>query len=190
MTLPDSDSPDDVALNRAHWDAVSDEYQEINAPQLNTKELAWGVCAIPEDELHVLGEVAGKDVLEFGCGAAQWSIFLARRGARPVGFDNSRFQLAHPARLMREAGVRFPLVHASAECVPLAAERFDVMFCDHGGMSFADPTRTSADAARVLRPGGLLAFNMASPILFLSWSEWTESVEEKLQRPYFGMQRF
>ena len=54
------DAPDDVALNRAHWDAVSDEYQELNAPQLNTKELAWGVCAIPEDELHVLGEVSAK----------------------------------------------------------------------------------------------------------------------------------
>jgi len=36
---------------------------------------------IPESRLKVLGEVAGKDVLDLGCGAAQWSIALARRGA-------------------------------------------------------------------------------------------------------------
>jgi SAM-dependent methyltransferase len=180
----------DARTNRRYWDRFADEYQERHGPQLNQNELCWGVWAIPESELHVLGEVAGKDVLELGCGAAQWSIFLAKRRARPVGLDNSRMQLSHARRLMSEAGVRFPIVQASAEAVPLAAGRFDIVFCDHGGMSFADPTRTIAEAFRLLRPGGFLAFNMASPILFLSWSEWTEAVEEKLQRPYFGMRRF
>jgi SAM-dependent methyltransferase len=180
----------DARTNRRYWDRFADEYQERHGPQLNQNELCWGVWAIPESELHVLGEVAGKDVLELGCGAAQWSIFLAKRGARPVGLDNSRMQLSHARRLMSEAGVRFPIVQASAEAVPLAAGRFDIVFCDHGGMSFADPTRTIAEAFRLLRPGGFLAVNMASPILFLSWSEWTEAVEEKLQRPYFGMRRF
>ena len=44
---------------------------------------------LPESELQILGDVAGKDVLEYGCGAAQWSILLAQAGARPVGLDNS-----------------------------------------------------------------------------------------------------
>ena len=39
---------------------------------------------LPESELRILGDVAGKDVLELGCGAAQWSILLARAG-RPPG---------------------------------------------------------------------------------------------------------
>ena len=52
---------------------------------------------IPEAELGVLGEVAGRDVLEYGCGAAQWSIALAGRGARVVGLDQSVNQLAHAA---------------------------------------------------------------------------------------------
>jgi SAM-dependent methyltransferase len=180
----------DARTNRRYWDRYSDEYQERHGPQLGANELCWGVWATPESELQVLGEVAGRDILELGCGGAQWSIFLAKRGARPVGLDNSRIQLAHAALLMREAGVALPLVQASAERVPLASGRFDVVFCDHGGMSFADPERSVAEAARVLRTGGLLAFNMASPLLFLFWSEWTEAVEEKLQRPYFGMRRF
>jgi len=180
----------DARTNRRYWDRFADEYQERHGSQLNHNELCWGVWATPESELKVLGDVAGKDILELGCGGAQWSIFLSKRGARPVGLDNSRLQLSHATRLMREAGVSIPLVHASAERVPLQSDRFDIVFCDHGGMSFADPNRSVAEAARVLRPGGFLAFNMASPFLFLFWSEWTEAVEEKLQRPYFGMRRF
>jgi SAM-dependent methyltransferase len=186
----DPDPAGDARTNRRYWDRDSDDYQERHASQLNRKELAWGVWGLPESELRILGDVAGRDVLELGCGAAQWSIFLARRGALPVGLDNSRQQLLHARRLMEEFGVGVPIVHASAERVPFADASFDLVFCDHGAMSFADPRRSVAEAARVLRPGGLLAFNMASPMLFLSWSEWTETVEEKLHRPYFGMDRF
>jgi SAM-dependent methyltransferase len=134
--------------------------------------------------------VAGRDVLELGCGGAQWSIQLAGQGARPVALDNSGRQLAHARRLMGEAGVRFPLVHASAEVVPLADASFDIVFCDHGGMSFADPALTVPEAARLLRPGGLLAFNMSTPFLFLTWDPATETVGERLLIDYFGLRRF
>ena len=45
---------------------------------------AWGVWQIPESELHVLGDVRGRDVLELGCGAARWSC------ARPGGMRTCR----------------------------------------------------------------------------------------------------
>ena len=111
---------------------------------------------LPDSELGILGDVAGKDVLELGCGAAQWSILLAGRGARVVGLDNSARQLEHARENMAAAGVDFPLVHAAAEEVPLPDASFDVVFCDHGGMTFGDPYRTVPEAARLLRPGGLL----------------------------------
>ena len=88
-----------VRVNRRLWNEDADDYQRRNAPQIRdqafTGHLAWGLWNIPEVELGVLGEVAGKDVLEFGCGGAQWSTALARNGARPVGFDLSERQLAH-----------------------------------------------------------------------------------------------
>ena len=68
---------------------------------------AWGVWQLPESELQVLGDLRGRDVLEFGCGAAQWSIALAKLGARPVGLDLSERQLEHGRRLMTEASVFF-----------------------------------------------------------------------------------
>ena len=175
--------------NRVYWDRTSDEYQDLHGPQLDPRKAGWGVWQIPETRLRVLGEVAGKDILELGCGAAQWSIWLARKGARPVGLDNSSRQLQHARRLMDESGVDFPLVHAGAERVPLPGESFDVVFCDHGAMSFADPRRTVPDAARLLRAGGLLAFNMTSPLAEICWSEAAEGVEPRLLLDYFWLRK-
>jgi ubiquinone/menaquinone biosynthesis C-methylase UbiE len=133
------------------WEATSDSYEQQHAAALSADDaMAWGLWRIPEAELHVLGDVKGKDVLELGCGAARWSIALAQRGARPVGLDLSPRQLAHARRLMAAARVAFPLVEASAEAVPLPTASFDIVFCDWGAMTFCDPARTVPEAARLL----------------------------------------
>jgi len=179
------------AYNQAAWDAYSDEYQAKHGAQLaESGGLAWGTSQIPESEMRILGDVTGQDVLELGCGAAQWSIALARAGARPVGIDLSERQLKHARRLMAEAGVDFPLIHGSAEAVPLPDASFDVVFCDHGAMTFADPYRTVPEAARLLRPGGLFAFSHHSPIETIHWALGEETVGEKLVIDYFGMHHF
>jgi SAM-dependent methyltransferase len=176
-------------VNRAYWDSWSDEYQQRHGAQLNVDEPVWGSWSIPEAELGVLGDVAGKDVLELGCGAAQWSIQLAKRGARVVGLDNSERQLEHARRLMEDAGVEFPLVHAAAESVPLDDESFDVFLSDHGGLSWADPFLVVAEVARLLRPGGLLAFNITSPFAWVCFNEEADTLEPRLHVTYFGMHR-
>jgi SAM-dependent methyltransferase len=149
--------------------------------------MAWGTSQIPESELQVLGDVEARDILELGCGAAQWSIALALRGARPVGLDLSARQLQHARRLMAEAGVDFPLVEASAEAVPLPDASFDIVFCDHGAMTFADPYRTVPEAARLLRSGGLFAFSHHSPIETICWPLDADEVGDRLVLDYFGM---
>jgi SAM-dependent methyltransferase len=177
--------------NRASWNADADAYQQRHGAQLDAGGgMAWGVWQVPEARLRVLGQVAGRDVLELGCGAAQWSIALARAGARPVGLDLSERQLRHARRLLAAAGVRVPLVHASAEAVPLADASFDVVFCDYGAMSFADPYRTVPEVARLLRRGGLFAFSHSSTILDLCWPMDAERAGERLVHDYFGMRRF
>lgn len=181
----------DARKNRASWNLDAGKYQKRHRSQLNRfNRLSWGVWGISEDRLRVLGDLNGVDVLEFGCGAAQWSIALARRGARPVGLDLSERQLDHARVLMKGAGADFPLVNASAEETPFRDASFDAVFCDHGAMSFADPLRTVPEAARVLRPGGLLAFNIATPMHWMFFNEKTERVVQKLQSDYFGMYRW
>ncbi len=182
-----------VHVNRLLWNQDADDYQRRNAPQIRqqafTGDLAWGLWAIPESQLGVLGEVAGKDVLELGCGGGQWSMALARRGARPVGLDLSERQLGHASRLQQEAGIRFPLVQGDAERVPLREARFDIVFADHGAFSFADPYRTVPEAARLLRRGGLLAFNHISPIYQIAAPVDAEHASDRLVYDYFGLHR-
>jgi len=179
-----------AAKNRLFWDATADDYQAKHASQLDwRKPPCWGVWERPEAELQILGDVAGLDVLEFGCGAAQWSIALQLLGARMVALDNSARQLQHARRLMEEAAVVFPLIHASAEAVPLADCSFDLVFCDHGAMSFCDPYRTIPHAARLLRSGGRFIFNMATPLVDLTYSGVENESTTTLQRDYFGLHR-
>lgn len=178
---------DPTRKNRSWWNGASDEYQAAHGHQLSSDPLKWGVWGIPEAALGVLGEVAGRDVLEFGCGAAQWSIALAQRGARVVGIDLSERQLAHARRLRAEAGLRFPLIHGSGENAPFADRSFDVVFCDHGAMTFGRPERTVAEAARLLRPGGRFAFNMSSPLHDICWGPDSDVVTDRLSRDYFGL---
>src|SRR6266704_4409636 len=177
-----------VQKNRAMWEASSDEYEQRHEAALSGgNAMAWGLWRIPEAELHILGGVAGKDILEFVCGAARWSIALAERGARPVGLDISSRQLQHARHHMQEAGVDFPLIEASAEDVPLPDASFDIVFCDWGAMTFCDPQRTVPEAARLLRRDGLFAFASATPIQFLCQDVKTDKLTDHLVNDYFGM---
>ena len=145
---------------------------------------------IPEEELQVLGEVKGLDVLELGCGAAQWSIALAGRGARVTGLDLSGEQLRRARAAAEAAAVELTLVEASAEAVPLDDASFDVVFCDHGAIGWADPLVLIPEAARLLRPGGLLAWCWGTPLLEACWPTDAESAGTTLVRDIFGMHRF
>lgn len=180
----------DANKNRLSWDMESDDYQARHSVQLQEAGCAWGVWSLPEAEVKALGDIAGKRLLELGCGAAQWSIALAERGANPIGLDNSSRQLGHARRLIVESEVNFPLVQATAEDLPFDDESFDIVMCDHGAMSFADPYLTVPEVARILRPSGLLVFNMSSPLSHICYSEDADRLEKKLQTSYFGMHRF
>jgi SAM-dependent methyltransferase len=176
--------------NRAFWDADADDYQAVHGAALAHAPRAWGIWRIPEDDLDVLGDVDGCDVLEYGCGAAQWSIALAGLGARAVGLDISRAQLAHARGAARDAHAPVAFVCAGGEHVPFADASFDVVFCDHGAMSFCAPERAVPEVARLLRPGGRLAFSQCSPLLYLTYDDHRGRPTRRLRRPYFGMRRF
>jgi ubiquinone/menaquinone biosynthesis C-methylase UbiE len=176
------------AVNKDVWEHQSDAYQDRHGALLEAHEgQAWGVWRIPEAHLQVLGDVEGRHVLELGCGAARWSISLARGGAKPVGLDISTRQLAHARQAMAAAGVRLALVRASAEHVPFADESFDIVFADHGGFSVADPARVIQEAARLLRRDGLLAFSTVSPLLDLIDDVNDEARNRFLARNYFTL---
>ncbi len=173
--------------NRAFWDADADDYQARHGELLDGHPKAWGVWRVPESAIGILGDTTGLDVLEYGCGAAQWSIALAADGARCVGLDQSRTQLRH-ARAASDGDV--PLVCASGEQVPFSDGSFDVVFCDHGAMSFCDPYPAVREVARVLRPNGRFVFAHTTPWWYLAWNPKRDRISRRLHEPYFGIRVF
>ena len=105
---------DHTRHNREFWDADSDDYQAAHGAALAAAPLAWGAYRAPEDRVGALGplaDLAGRRVLELGCGAGQWAVALAAVGAAVTGFDLSAGQLAHA----RRAAPRLPLVLGDGE---------------------------------------------------------------------------
>ena len=175
--------------NREFWDADADDYQALHAPQL-ARSRVWGVWAVADDEIGALGATDGEDVLELGCGAAQWSIALSVDGARCVGLDQSAAQLRHARRGQSEVDTSVPLLCASGEAVPLRDGSFDVVFADHGAFSFCEPDRVVGEASRLLRSGGRLVFNHATLWHTLCWDTAADQVGTAMHRPYFGAGKF
>lgn len=169
--------------NRRTWDDWSDGYQRKHGGLLHGPNAeAWGLWRRPESELRVLDPVKGKTVLELGCGAAHWSTSLAGRGARVVGLDISGAQLGHAPRVDR-----FAPVLGDAQALPFADAVFDLVLSDYGGMSWADPYLTVPEVARVLRPGGQLAFCTNTPFFAMCWNSDDRTLTPALRRAYFGL---
>jgi SAM-dependent methyltransferase len=187
--MSSSDYPEYVPRNVEIWTKANAEHTGGRARAAWAKEeMDWGVFAIPESELGVLGDVAGLDVVELGCGTAYFSAWLAKRGARPVGVDPTPAQLATARALQAEFELDFPLVEGVGERVPLPDSSFDLALSEYGASIWADPYRWIPEAARLLRPGGRLVFLRNSTLVMLC-QHITDGALEQLQRPQRGMNR-
>ncbi len=183
---------DHIRRNRAAWDRWAAEYAGPGMRNWAAPEPTWGIWGIPETQAGVLPpDLDGRDSIELGCGTGYVSAWLARRGARPVGLDNSAAQLATAEQLQDRFGLRFPLVHASAEQAPCTGASFDLAISEYGASIWCDPYRWIPEAARLLRPGGQLIFLVNSVLLMLTMPDaGDQPATERLLRPYFGMHRF
>lgn len=150
--------------NGPDWDRYADEYQATHGAFLGDAGFVWGPEGVTEAALGVLGDVAGREVLELGSGACQCSRWVATQGGRPVGLDLSHRQLQHSSRIDLHTGIRVPAVQGTATALPFGDETFDIVFCSFGALQFvADIDVAVAETARVLRPGGRFAFSITHP---------------------------
>ncbi len=182
--------PDYVAKNRDGWTRTNAEYTDRAAERgWSDRPFSWGVFGVPEADLHALGDVAGLDVIELGCGTAYFAAWLVRQGARPVGVDVTPAQLDTARRMQEKTGLTFPLIEANAEDVPLPDASFDLAVSEFGASLWCDPYLWIPEAHRLLRPGGRLVFLTNSPLNILCAVEEPDSTSETLQRPQRGLHR-
>jgi SAM-dependent methyltransferase len=107
-----------------------------------------------------LGDLDGREVLEYGCGLGELTIVLARSGARVTAFDLSpqsvEFARARAARDGVADRVRF--VVAAGESLPFPDASFDLAV-GKAVLHHLEPVAGARELARILRPGGRAAFS-------------------------------
>jgi SAM-dependent methyltransferase len=183
--------PEHVRRNREYWDRQAADYASAGRRNWAADEITWGIWGIPESEVQLLPDVSGLDVIELGCGTAYVAAWLARRGARVTGIDNSPLQLDTARALQDEHDLHFPLLLGNAEQVPLPDGSFDLAVSEYGAAIWADPYRWIPEAARLLRPGGQLIFlGNGSLLMLCAPDDENEAATDRMLRPYFGMHRF
>ena len=157
---------DSARANRSWWDAEARAYQSEHGGFLGDADFVWCPEGLREADVHLLGQVRGRDVLELGCGAAQCARWLVREGARVTAFDVSLGQLHEARRLDALTGVRVDrLAQADAQRLPFRDGSFDVACSSFGAVPFvADSAGVMREVARVLRPGGRFVSSVTHPM--------------------------
>ncbi|MDO5501550.1 MAG: class I SAM-dependent methyltransferase [Actinomycetia bacterium] len=154
-----------AAANRGWWDAEADDYLDEHGAFLGDAEFVWGPEGWTEAELDLLEVDPSHRVLEVGAGAAQCSRWLANEiGCRVVATDLSRGMLGQAQALNDRSGTAVPLQQCDALALPFPDATFDRVFTAYGAVPFvADSAALMVELARVLAPGGRLAFSTSHP---------------------------
>ncbi|MFI7427033.1 class I SAM-dependent methyltransferase [Micromonospora sp. NPDC049836] len=154
--------------NRGWWDADADGYQAEHGAFLGDVDFVWCPEGLREADARLLGDVAGRRILELGGGAAAASRWLAAQGARPVALDLSAGMLRHAAQAAERTGVRVPLVQADALALPFGDATFDTVCTAFGAIPFVDDSAAvMREVARVLRAGGRWVFSVTHPMRWI-----------------------
>ncbi len=152
-----------VATTDAHGDIVfgADLYGPGSAEGVPAAAVAASLgCGVPTAvaDLH-----AGETVLDLGSGAGADVLIAARRvgpTGRVIGLDMTTEMLELARANAAEAGVtNVEFLHGYLEEVPLPDRTVDVVISNCVLNLAVDKTVVLREAARVLRPGGRLAFS-------------------------------
>lgn len=142
-------------LGQKNYEEFAHRYSE----RLTTQP--WNAYYERPATLSLVPDVAGRDVLDAGCGPGVYAEWLLARGARVVGLDVTPAMLA----LSRERlGDRAALLRANLERpLPFAAAAFDVVLCPLVLGYVKDWRPLFREFARVVRPGGTLVYSCGHP---------------------------
>lgn len=116
---------------------------------------------------RLAGPLAGRHVLDVGCGDGAHVIAAARQGARAVGADRSPAMIGAARQRAAEAGLPAEFRVADASALPFADGRFDVVLAVTVLCFVRDAPGALREMARVLAPGGRLVLGELG-----RWSAW------------------
>lgn len=138
------------ALAHRWWDPESDLFGPLH--RINPLRLQWIE--------HVAGRLAGRRVLDVGCGGGILAESMATRGADVLGIDLSEKSLGVAKLHGLESGIDVAYRAVSAEAlVREQPSAFDIVTCMELLEHVPDPASTVTACARLAKPGGLMLFS-------------------------------
>ena len=154
------------------WDAIADDWV-AHADANDYRNL----YLMPR-MLAMTGEVAGKSVLDLGCGEGGYARELARRGARVTGVDGSERLVEIARERTRADGLVVRFLRANANALDgLEAGAFDLVVAAMSLMDVADYPGAVREIARLLRTGGELVMSITHPCFSGPVAEWIRGRE-------------
>ena len=149
---------------RQWWEAHAREFQTMAQLPI---DIEYGPQA-NEEKLRLLGDVAGKAVLEIGCGGAQCGIAFAKRGATVTGVDIAGAQLAFARELAAQHGVVITFhQHDMTDLSPIASASQDIVFSASALNYVDDIVACFREVHRVLRLEGVFVFSVGHPCMIV-----------------------
>lgn len=103
---------------------------------------------------RLIGPLAGKRVLDLGCGTGWFLIDAAKRGIPAVGLESSPAYIAQAHAAAKVAGVSIEVANGMAEALPFPDASFDFANVNEVIEHVEDPRAMLAELNRVLVPGG------------------------------------
>ncbi len=101
--------------------------------------------------------IEGRDVLEIGCGAGHLLASLARDEV-PRNYYGTDLSAGMLKAAQRRGVTR--VAAADGHALPLRSASFDTVLAGHSVFRYLDPPVVLAEVRRVLRPGGMLMFDV------------------------------
>jgi SAM-dependent methyltransferase len=129
-------------------------------------KVAITVSAAAEAFVDRLPVKPGDRVLDIACGTGNSAIPMARRGTIVTGVDIAPNLVLQGRERAATEGLSIAFDEGDAEKLPYADASFDVAVSMFGAMFAPRPELVSAEFARVLRAGGLLAMANWTPASF------------------------
>jgi len=133
--------------------------------------------------------IAGKTILDMGCGSGRYSIALARAGAkRVVGIDIQRKSFAAAERWCRQHGLAVTFLEANFHNLPFAGRSFDFVFCNGTLHHSSSINRGLQELARILKaPGRSFLYLYGAGGVFWTTRAVLRKIFEKIPISYTRM---
>lgn len=171
-------------INSIAWNKHSERYQDNANFSYEVVDFGYENC-LTDEELNVIGDVNGLKILELGCGGANCSIVLAKKGAKVTAIDISEKQLEYAYNNAFREDVKIDFINSSMEDLEkFEDDSFDMVVSICALPYVKNLNKVAKHVYRMLKKNGKFVFSMDHPV-FYPLAASTVWKSEELDNNYF-----